>query len=186
MEGPPNPQLMHYAEDLTLSWNARYTAKTWRSEIDDVYASGPIHLVTEAICPDRYHVSARGAENSDTYYIGKVMYQRRDQGPWVSKTMPIPYQGIPFCRKVPPDNVDAAHIRLVAEQLSDIDLSKPVVREVAGRKCREWTRTFVDGKVPFRNTNCYDLQTHELVQSVTGKTVSTYHWNIPLEIKPPI
>lgn len=186
MEGPPNPELLQYAEDLTLSWNARYTAKTWRSEIEDVQGSGPVHIVTEAICPARYHVLVTGTQNTDTYYIDKLMYQRKAREPWVKTTLPMSYQGLSFCSKAPPESVDAARIRLVAEQLRDIDLSKPVVREIAGRKCREWTRTFSNGKVPYNSTNCYDVSTHELVQSVGGHSKATYYWNVPLDIKPPI
>lgn len=181
---PPSPALMEYSEDLTRSWNARLTAKTWRTEIDDVRAEGPVHIITEAACPDRYHVIVSGAENSDTYYIGKDMYQRKGDGPLRHTSLPLPYQGLASCKgKVDP--IDYSRIRLVAEQLKDIDLSKPTVREVGGRKCREWTRTFAHGKTPFKNTNCYDLKTHELVQSVIGTTVTVYYWNIPLDIKPP-
>jgi hypothetical protein len=94
--------------------------------------------------------------------------------------------GIPFCQNRTPQAVDPARTRLVAEQLRDITLSTPVIRDIGGRKCREWTRSFTNGKKPFLNTNCFDLNTHELVQSKLGNTVSTYYWNIPLEIKPPM
>lgn len=74
----------------------------------------------------------------------------------------------------------------MAEELRDITLSKPVMREIAGRQCREWTRTFMNGKIELLSTNCFDVKTHELVQSKLGNMVSTYYWNVPVEIKPPM
>jgi hypothetical protein len=181
---PPSPDLMQYSEDLTRSWEARLTATTWRAEIDDIRAAGPVHIITEAACPDRYHVMVSGAVSSDTYYLGAAMYQRKAQGAWTRKSLPMPYLGLASCGKHPEETADYSRIRIVAEQLQGIDLSKPVVREVKGRKCREWTRTFENGKTPFRNMSCYDLITHELVKSVAGTIVTVYEWNIPLDIEP--
>lgn len=183
---PPSPDLMQYSEDLTRSWRARLTATTWRTKIDDVRASGPAHIVAEAACPDRYHVMVSGAVSSDTYFLGKAMYQRRAQGAWSRKSLPMPYQGLAPCGKRQDEPVDYSRIRLLAEQLKGIYLSEPVVREVDGRKCREWTRTFENEQTPFRTINCYDVNTHELVKSVSGNTISVYEWNIPLDIKPPM
>lgn len=187
IEGPPpSPDLMQYSEDLIRSWEARLTATTWRTKIDDVRPAGPVHIVAEAACPDRYHVMVSGAVTSDTYYFGNSMYQRKAQGAWSRKSLPVTYQGLASCGKHQEEAVDYSRIRLVAEQLKEIALSKPVVHEVDGRKCREWIRTFENGKTPFRNMNCYDVTTHELVESVIGATVTVYEWNIPLDIKPPI
>lgn len=178
---------MQYAEDITRSWEFRNESTTWRSEIDDDRQSGPVHIVSEANCPDRrYSVTVTGAETSQRILIDGTLYTRVGKGPWRKSAAMGVRDGIPFCQNRTPQAVDPARIRLVAEQLRDITLSKPVIRDIGGRQCREWTRSFTNGKVPFLNTNCFDLNTHELVQSKLGNTVSTYYWNIPLEIQPPM
>lgn len=187
MEGPPSPELMQYAEDLTLGWNARLASKSWRTEIDDVRSGGPVHIVAEATCPDRYHMVKTGSESGETYYIGMTMYQRKENAHWTKSSLPMPYRGLVSCSdKFKAEDPDPARIRLVAEELKDIDLSPPKIREIGGRKCREWTRTFANGKGTFSNSTCYDVNTHELVHSVIGNTATTYYWNVPIAIKPPL
>ncbi len=184
-DGPPSPHLLQYAEDLTQSWYLRDHARTSRVEIDDVHANGKVHIVTETVCPDRYSVSVRGAETSDTIYIGTTSYERK-HGTWTKKALPAPYPGILYCGQAHTEAVDAARVRLVAEQLREIAIPQPSMLEIAGRVCREWSRTFFTEKGSYETANCFDVQTHELVQRRIGATVSRYQWNIPLEIKPPI
>lgn len=175
---------MEYSEDFAQSWNVRSTSKSWKTVIDDVRNSGPVHIVTEAVCPDQYHVVVTGSDLVDTYYIGKTMYQRKGKGRWLQKTLPFEYQGLAFCRSSATENVDPARIRLLAEEFKEIQLSTPVIRDSKGRECREWTQTLQGGNNT--STTCYDVQTHALLHSVSGKTDITYYWNIPIEIRPPL
>jgi len=184
--GPPSPALLQYAEDLTRSWSARYSAKSWKTEIDDIRPAGPVHIVTEGVCPDRYRVVVTGSENSETIYVGKTMYSRTGKSRWVQNPMPTSYQGLQSCGTTRANDVDPARIRLIADQLKEVELSKPTIREFGARQCREWTRSFQTGKRPYMSSSCYDIKTHDLVHAVTGTTVTTYSWNIPIDIHPPI
>ncbi len=176
---------MEYAEDLAYSWNSRAGARSWKTEIDDLRDGRPVHTVAEAVCPDRYHVLFAGTVTIDSYYIGKTMYEKRDKSAWSQKSMPMPNAHLDACRATP-ERVDGERIRLLAEALRGLEVSGPALREINGHKCREWIRKDPEQKITYPMSSCFDVETHELVQSVTGTTKTLYYWNIPLEIHPPI
>jgi len=186
LETPLRPDLIQYSEDINLSWNARNSVATWRSEVDDLRPAGPVHIVSEAVCPDRYRVTTSGSDESISVYIGRMKYQRKGDGAWVRQTMHSAQPTIPFCSRFVNVSADSVKIRLVAEEMQNISLSKPIIRQIAGRECREWSRTFVSGKDTLVSTNCFDIHTHELVQSHTENTVATYYWDPRIDIKAPI
>lgn len=184
VDTPPSPELMKYAEDLAYSWNSRAGARTWKTEIDDVRDSRPVHIVTEAVCPDRYHVLFSGADLVDSYYIGKTMYVKKGNAAWSKTTMPMPITHLNACRFTP-DKIDGERIRLLAESLRGLDIAGPVLREIGGHSCREWNRKDPGQRVTYPMSSCFDVESHALVQSVNGTTKTLYYWNIPLEIKAP-
>lgn len=186
-DAPPSPELMQYAEDLGGSFHVRATARTWKTEIDDVRDGKPVHIVTEAACPDRYHVFITGAQSMNTYYIGHTMYERKGDGPWTQKQILTDLVHLGPCRiRGVPENVDPARIRMLAESLRGLDLSRPELRDINGRKCRFWDIKDPEGRAKYATSSCFDVQTHELVQSVYGTISTHYYWNVPLEIKAPI
>ncbi len=174
---------MQYSEDLAQSWAIRASAKSWKTEIADVQNDEPVHIVTEAVCPDRYHIVVSGAKTSETYFVASRMYHRNGKGPWTQEQMGSRYPLLSSCDNPAQQPADPARVRMLAQQFKDIQLGAPLLREFGGRKCREWSRTYAGESSA---TACFDLTTHALVHLVTGKTEITYYWNIPLEINPPL
>lgn len=183
-QGPPSPVLMQYAEDFSLGRQARYSATTWRTETDDQRTGGTVHIVNLGECPDRYRVTVSGIEQSDAIYIGTTMYQRSGDH-WVTKTIPALHSELSACNEPSAIEADKNRIRLVAEQLKGIEIGAPQIREVSGRKCREWTRTVSFGKRSTTVSSCYDLENHALLRSSRDGQVTTYYLNVPVDIKPP-
>lgn len=183
-QGPPSPVLMQYAEDFSLGRQARYSARTWRTETDDQRADGIVHIVNLGECPDRYRITVTGIAQSDAIYIGTTMYQRSGDH-WVKKTVPTLHSELGACNDPSALQADKSRIRLVAEQLKGIEIGEPLIREVAGRKCREWTRTVSFGKRSTTVSSCYDIENHALLRSSRDGQVTTYYLNVPVNIKPP-
>lgn len=123
----------------------------------------------------------------ETVYIGRTMYQREGKGRWTQKQMEVENALLAPCRNEEPGgSMDPARVRMLAESFRGIELGPPEVREISGRKCRLWSIKDPDAGGKYTATNCFDVQTHELVQSVRGAMTTNYYWNVPLEIKAPI
>ncbi len=186
-EAPPaSPQLIDFASDFGRSWNPGMYRGMWRTDIDDVRNGGKIHIRTEAQCPDRYRILVTGAEQSEQIFISRTMYERRGDGAWSHRSMPMPHMMLNACGRNGPPPDDPARIRLLAEQFSGSQISGPEIREVNGHQCRDWTREIDESAKPIPLSMCYDLKNHAIVQTRFGQLVTTYDWESPVDIKPPI
>jgi hypothetical protein len=186
-EAPPaTPRIIEFATDLGMSWNPGFLNGMWRTVVDDTRASGKVHIVSEAQCPNRYRVIVTGAERSDTIYIDKTMYQRIADGPWTVRTMPMRHMILNSCGRSGPPIEDPARIRLLAEEFRDGEVSGPYLREIDGRKCREWTRKIPNFRGPLLLTTCFDVKTHAAVQTKYGDQVTTFDWDVKVDIKRPM
>jgi hypothetical protein len=179
--GPPTPLLMQYSEDFAVSRSVRSGARTWRTEIDRERPDRKVHIVSEGICPDRVRIITSGAQNSESVYINGYRYSLQPNKKWrKSQTKPPQVDNFACGPKIPPP--DSTAVRILAEQFGNLELDPPTIREIAGRKCRDWMIK-TEGALQFEN--CYDVTTHELVQTRRSEETLTYYLNIPLEIEAP-
>lgn len=184
---PASPTMIEFATDLGMSWNPGMHRGMWRTETDTTRTTGMVHLVGEIQCPDRYRIIVTGAETSEKIFIGKTMYERSGNSAWTTRAIPNPHMILNNCGKSDPPPNDPARIRLLAEQFNGIQISGPVIREINGHPCREWTRTITEfNRAPVPLTMCYDTRTHALVQSKYGDQVTTFDFDSKVDIKPPL
>ena len=182
----PTPRIMEYASDLGMSWNPGFQRGMWRNEIDDTRAAGPVHIISEAQCPDRFRVVVTGAEQSESIYIGTTQYRRVGRGKWQAQSIPMKHMILQSCGNSSRPAYDPVRIRVIADQFAEVQVEGPVLREVHGVHCREWTRTIPRFGKPLLLTTCYDTETGAVVQSKYGDQVTTNFWDIDVSIKAPI
>ena len=182
----PTPRIMEYASDLGMAWNPGFERGMWRTEIDDTRQAGPVHIVSEAQCPDRFRVLVTGAEQSETIYVGTTQYHRIDHQKWQTQPLPMKHMILNSCGKSSRPPYDPVRIRMLADQFTDVEVQGPVLREMHGAECREWTRTIPQFGKPLLVTTCYDTQTGAVVQSKVGNLITTNSWNVNISIKAPI
>lgn len=184
---PASPTMIEFASDVGLSWNPGMHRGMWRTETDTPRGSGMVHLVGEIQCPDRYRIIVSGIENSEKIFIGKTMYERIGDGRWTTRTIPNPHMILNSCGKSDPPQDDPARIRLIAEQFGGVQITGPVLRNINGHPCREWTRTLTEfNHPPVPLAMCYDTRTHALVQSKYGDQVTTFDFDSEVDIKAPL
>lgn len=178
---PPTPLLMQYCEDFAASRSARSGAKTWRTEIDRKRPDRNVHIISEGICPDRVRITTSGTQKSESVYVNGYRYSLQPNKEWRKAQAGAPQVDNFACGpKIPPP--DSTAVRILAEQFGNLELDPPAIREIAGRKCRNWMIKS-GGSLQFEN--CYDVTTHELVQTRRSEETLTYYLNIPLEIEAP-
>lgn len=186
-EAPPaTPKMIEFATDLGMAWNPGFQKGMWRTEVDDNRASGKVHIIAEAQCPDRYRVVVTGTESSEQIFIDKTMYERKSGGPWAVRPMQIEHMMLRQCGKSGPPPEDPARMRLLAEQFSGTEITGPELREINGHQCREWTRKLQNFNAPLLLVSCYDIKTHATLRVKYGEQVTTYDYDTKVSIKPPI
>lgn len=178
--------MIEFVTDLDLSWNPGVQRGMWRVETDDTRSGGKIHTVSETQCPDRYRVVVTGATPSEKIYIDKTMYERNGDGPWAVRPMQIHHMMLQQCDKREPPHEDPARVRMLAEQFNGVEISGPVLRQINGHTCREWTRKIEDFNSSLTLATCYDVKSHATIQVKYGGHVTTYDYDAKVDIKPPI
>lgn len=177
---------MQFAADIGSSWYPGYVEGMWKIEVVDQRPAGTVRTVSEAECPDRYRVTVTGAEASETIYIDKMMYRREGSGPWTHKTLPMRHMILNSCSQTaPPKELDPARLRMLADQFRDEQIDGPVIKEIAGHECREWTRNMKSFSKSVPIKTCYDVKTHAIVQAQYGTQTTTYYSDVKVKITPP-
>jgi hypothetical protein len=182
---PASPRLMQFAADIGSSWYPGYVQGMWKIEVVDQRPGGIVRTISEAQCPDRYRVTVTGAENSETIYIDKMMYHREGSGTWTEKVLPMRHMILASCNLAPPQELDPARLRILADQFRDEQIDGPVIREIAGHECREWTRNMKNFSKSVPIKTCYDIKTHAIVQAQYGNQTTTYFSGVKVNITPP-